>query len=195
MIEKDNLRIFFTFYLSASANSILLCRVQVWVHIDYLSVTTVSEKETCVRVRVDFEIRRISVLNLLAFPRVITQICNLRLDLLSLRENEAEVFVFHTISQVNICTDLTFITLISDEKNRGQSTVPKTFFTLCKLLKESISSVGVACASKCLHLRLLLVLSGLNGGFLALFKLLTSQKLSLAMTTNFIELAHEVRIF
>lgn len=124
MIEKDNLRILFTFYLSASANSILLSRVQVWVHIDYLSVTTVSEKETCVRVCVDFEIRRISVLDLLAFPRVITQICSLRLDLLSLRENEAEVFVFHTISKVNICTDLTLVSLISDEKNRSQSTVP-----------------------------------------------------------------------
>ena len=63
------------------------------------------------------------------------------------------------------------------------------------MLEEGITSVGVARTSKCLYLSLLLILSGLNGGFLALFKLLTSQKFSLAVATDFIELTHEVCVF
>ena len=68
MVEEDDLSIVFTLDFSASAYSILLCRVLVWIHIDHLSVTTISEEETGVRVGIDFEIRRVSVLYLLAFP-------------------------------------------------------------------------------------------------------------------------------
>ena len=98
MIKEDDLGVLFTLDFGASANALLFGWVQVWVDINYLSVTTVPEKEAGVRVCVYFEIRRVCVLNLLTFPRVITQISNLRLDLLSFREDKAEVLVFHAVS-------------------------------------------------------------------------------------------------
>ena len=83
MIEEDYLGVLFTFYFSTSADASLLSWVQIWVHVDHFSVTTVPEKETSVRVGIDLEIRRVLERNLLAFPRVITQIGSLRLDLFS----------------------------------------------------------------------------------------------------------------
>ena len=68
MVEEDDLGILFTLDLSASADTILLARVQVWIHINHLSVTTVSEEETGVRVSIDLEVWGVSVLNLLTFP-------------------------------------------------------------------------------------------------------------------------------
>ena len=68
MVKEDDLSILFTLDLSACADSVLLCRVQVWVHIDNLSVTTVSEEETGVGVSIDLEVWGVSVLNLLTFP-------------------------------------------------------------------------------------------------------------------------------
>ena len=68
MVKEDDLSILFTLDLSACADTILLSRVQVWVNIDNLSVTTVSEEESGVRVSIDLEVRGVSVLNLLTFP-------------------------------------------------------------------------------------------------------------------------------
>ena len=68
MVKENDLSILFTLDLGACADSILLCRVQVWVHIDNLSVTTVSEEETSVRVGIDLEVWGVHVRNLLTFP-------------------------------------------------------------------------------------------------------------------------------
>ena len=56
VVEEDDLSILFTLDFSASADTILLGRVQVWVNIDHLSVTTISEEETGVRVGIYLEI-------------------------------------------------------------------------------------------------------------------------------------------
>ena len=56
VVEEDDLSILFTLDFSASADTILLGRVQVWVNIDHLSITTVSEEETGVRVGIYLEI-------------------------------------------------------------------------------------------------------------------------------------------
>ena len=56
VVEEDDLSILFTLDFSASADTILLGRVQVWVNIDHLSVTTISEKETGVGVGIYLEI-------------------------------------------------------------------------------------------------------------------------------------------
>lgn len=68
VVKEDHLSILFTLNFSASAHSILLSRVQVRVNIDHLSITSVSEEETCVRVGINLEIWRVSVLDLLTFP-------------------------------------------------------------------------------------------------------------------------------
>ena len=68
VVKENDLSILFTLDLGACADSILLCRVQVWVHIDDLSVTTVSEEETGVGVGINLEVWGVSVLNLLTFP-------------------------------------------------------------------------------------------------------------------------------
>ena len=195
MIEEHDLGVLFTLDVDALAHSIHVGRVLVGIHIDHLSVTAVSEEKTGIRVGVDFEIRGVSVLDLLAFPRVVAQIVNIWLDLLLLREDEAEVFLFHAVGQVDIRADLTLVALISNEQNCGQSAISETLFTLGKLLKEGVSGVGVARASKRLNLSLLLVLTGFDSSFLAFFKLLASQKFSLAVAADFIELTHEVCVF
>ena len=56
VVEEDDLSILFTLDFSASADTILLGRVQVWVNIDHLSVTTVSEEKTGVGVGIYLEI-------------------------------------------------------------------------------------------------------------------------------------------
>ena len=119
----------------------------------------------------------------------------MRLDLFPLGEDKAEIFGLHSVSQVDISTDLTLVALISNEQDCGQSAISETLFTLGKLLKEGISSVGVARACERLNLRLLLILTGLDGSLLALFELLASQEFGLTVATDFIELTHEVSIF
>ena len=119
VVKEDHLSILFTLNFSASAHSILLSRVQVRVNIDHLSITSVSEEETCVRVGINLEIWRVSVLDLLSFPWVVAQVSDLWLDLFPLREDKAEIFGFHSVGQVDICADLTLVALISYEQNRG----------------------------------------------------------------------------
>ena len=131
----------------------------------------------------------------MAFPRVVAQVGDLRLDLFPLGEDKAEIFSLHSVGQVDISTDLTLVALISNEQNCGQSAISETLFTLGKLLKEGISSVGVARACERLNLRLLLILTGLDGSLLALFELLASQEFGLAVASDFIELTHEVCVF
>ena len=194
VVEENDLGVLFAFDLSACADAILLSWVQVRVHIDHLSVTAVSEEKTGIRVGVDFEIRGVSVLDLLALPRVVAQIVNIWLDLLPLTEDEAEVFPFHAVGQVDIRADLTLVAFISNEQNRGQSAVPETLFTLGELLEEGVTRVRIARASKRFHLSLLLVLASLDGSLLALFELLASQELGLAVAADLVELAHQVRI-
>ena len=132
---------------------------------------------------------------MLTFPRIVAQVGDLRLDLFPLGEDKAEIFGLHSVSQVDISTDLTLVALISNEQNSGQSAISETLFTLGKLLKEGISSVGVARACERLNLSLLLILTGLDGSLLALFELLASQEFGLTVATDFIKLTHEVCIF
>ena len=48
MIKEDDLGVLFTLDFGACADALLLSWVQVWVHINYLPVTTVPEKEASI---------------------------------------------------------------------------------------------------------------------------------------------------
>ena len=97
VIKEDNLCVFFALNLFASANAILVCWVDIWVDIDHFSIATISEEQTLIRVGIHLEVRRVIVLDLLTFPRVVAQVSYLWLNLLNLVENLFEVFRLHSI--------------------------------------------------------------------------------------------------
>ena len=84
MIEEYNLSVFVAFNFGTGTDAILVRIIKVGVDVDNFSVTTVTEEETRVGVRIDLEVRGVVVLDLLALPRVVAQIAGLRHNLLSL---------------------------------------------------------------------------------------------------------------
>ena len=194
MVKEHNLSIFFALNFLPRADPVLLGGVEIWVHINDFSVPPISEEQARVGIRVDLEIGRVVVLDLLALPRVVAQIGELGLDLLPLGENQLEVFRLHPVSQVDVGADLALVALVPNEENRRQSAVPQTLLALRQSLKEGVSGVGVARMRQSFHLRLLLVFAGLDGGFLSFVELGASQQLSLAVAADFVEGAHQFRV-
>ena len=84
MVEEDNLGVLFALDLLPSAHPVLLSLVQVRIHIDDLSVPSISEEQARVAIGIDLEIRGVIVLDLLALPAVVAQIAGLGVDLLPL---------------------------------------------------------------------------------------------------------------
>ena len=84
MIEEHNLSVFVAFDFGTGTDTILVRIIKVGVDVDNFSVTTVTEEEARVGVRIDLEVRGVVVLDLLALPRVVAQIAGLRHNLLSL---------------------------------------------------------------------------------------------------------------
>jgi len=144
MIKKDNLRVVLALNFGACAIVTTLYR-RIGVHVNDLSVTSVSEKQAGFRVCVHLEVRRVIVVNRLTLPRVVAQVCGLGHDLFTFVENETEVLSFHAICQVYIGTYLLlfalfsfFISPISYEKNSCQSSIAQTFFSLSQGFKKRI---------------------------------------------------------
>jgi len=132
---------------------------------------------------------------LLALPRVVAQVGNLGLNLLSLLEDLLEILSLHPVCQVDVSADLSLVALVSDEQNRRESAIAKTFLSSSKCLQEQVALKVERGVSQRLHLGLLLVLARLDCGLLSLFKLLSSQKLSLSVASDLVKLADELCVF
>ena len=174
MIKEHDLSVLFTFDLGALA-VVPSCDVCVRVHIDDFTIPAVSKQQTSLRVGIHFEVGRVVVVNLLSLPAVVAQVRDFRLDLLSLCENVPEVFCLHAICQVDVSTDLSLVTLITNEQDGGQTAVTKTLFAVSKGLQERLALDGCILMSKHFDLSVLLVLSGLQSSILAIIKCLSTQ--------------------
>ena len=90
---------------------------------------------------------------------------------------------------------MALVALVADEQNSGESAIAETFFANSERFKEWVSIKRVARVRKCLYLSLLLILASLNCCLFALFKLLTSEQLSLTVATNLVQLTNQLGIF
>ena len=88
-----------------------------------------------------------------------------------------EVLGSHAVRQIDIATHFTLLLLVSDEQDRRQSSITKSFFTLSKRLQEWLSLDGATLVSKGLHLCSILVFTSFFLGLLALSELLMGQHL------------------
>ena len=68
MIEEDDLSVLVAFNFGTGADAILVRVILEGVDVDHFSVTTVTEEEARVGVRIDLEVRGVVVLDLLALP-------------------------------------------------------------------------------------------------------------------------------
>ena len=84
MIKEDDLSVLLTLDLLTRAHSVLVCSVQVRIHIDDLPISPVPEEKSRVGVGINLEVRGVVVLDLLTLPRVEAQIGHFGLNLLSL---------------------------------------------------------------------------------------------------------------
>lgn len=95
VIKEDHLRVFVR--LDNCARRSISRALQIWIHIDDLSVALVSEEQALVRVGVDFEIWGVQHAALLLLPVVETQISLLWHNVFLLHEVRLEILSFHAV--------------------------------------------------------------------------------------------------
>jgi len=134
VIEEDDLSVLISFDLDALRA--VAGRV-VWVHIDHLSVALVAEKQTCVGISVDAEVRRIVKRAILSLPVVVREIGRLRQEGLLGLEVEAEVLCLEAVGEVYVTAYLILAVLVvADEDDRRHSSVAHELLSLGKGLQE-----------------------------------------------------------
>ena len=86
-----------------------------------------------------------------------------------------EVLGPHAVRQVDVTADFTLLLLVSDEQDRGQSSIAKGLFTLCKSLKEWFTLNWATLVSESFDLSGVLVFSCFFLGLLTLSELLVAK--------------------
>ncbi len=138
MIVKNNLCVVRREHLS-SGN--VLVQLYVWIHVNYFSVSLVSEqKPRFTTACVYLEVWRIVGSTNSCFPVVVTQVCRFWEEFYFSLKNWFEILSFESVSIVDVTWDFSFFGWILDsEVNDGEpSSIEYFFLSFCKQVKELI---------------------------------------------------------
>ncbi len=131
MIEENYLSEVIALYLLASGKVPWLFFV--WVNVNHLSITLVSEKEAFFTVSLNTEVRAFVYHGDAGHPVEVAQIAFLQLEGFVAAENLCEVFQLHSVSKVNIGAFLVFVIFhVTDEEDAGSPAVSKSFLSFLK---------------------------------------------------------------
>ena len=121
VIEEDYLGVGWIFDFMPSC--IVAWWVELWVDVDNLSISSISEKKSLFRACIGLEVWWVVMTGSLGIPMEVAQISVLWQQLLIAWEIVLEVLGLHAVCQVDISTDFILSLDVSDEENCGQSAV------------------------------------------------------------------------